>query len=83
MPDCETTFEKQLQTAKGQAEYQDMVRLITQVLDAAITGADCSLRIGTTKNRSGLLATLYQDGEATYASATDWFGFLAAMKSLL
>jgi len=70
--DCEATFERQLQTAKGQAEYQDLVRLIAQVLDASGSGNDCSVRISATKSKDAYCITLYQDGVASYASALNW-----------
>jgi len=70
--DCEAQYEVQLKTASGQSEYQDLVRLIAQVLDASGAGEDCSLRISATKSRDAYCVTLYQDNQASYASALTW-----------
>jgi len=83
MPECEATFEKQIKTAAGQAEYQPLVRLITQVLDAAVSGEDVNLRIGATRSRNALIVTLYQEGEASYASGLDWQTLLEQVAQLL
>lgn len=83
MPDCEKEFEKQLKSAQGQAEYQALVRLIAQVLDTAITGGDCNMRIGTTKRRDSLIITVYLEGEPMYATGQDWYSLLKAAESLL
>lgn len=81
--DCEETFDQQLKTAKGQAEYQDLVRLIAQVLDASGAGDDCSLRISATRNKDAYCVTLYQDGSASYASALTWSQLLERVTNLI
>lgn len=83
MPDNEAALDQQLKTAKGQAEYQGLVRLIAQVLDQAVSGADCNMRIGTTKRRDALIITVYQDGEPMYATGQDWQALLKAAEGLL
>jgi len=83
MPDCEAAFEKQLKSSAGQAEYQPLVRLIAQVLDAAVTGEDVNIRIGSTRSKSAFILTLYQAGEASYASGLDWPTFLEQVALLL
>jgi len=82
-PECEASFEQQLKTSVGQAEYQGLVRLITQVLDAAASGTDINMRIGTTKSRDALILTIYQDDEKLYATGSTWASFLESAKSLL
>lgn len=79
----EATFDEQLKTAKGQAQYQPLVRLIAQVLDAGADGADCNLRIGVTRGKNAFLLTLYQEGDASYASGLDWDTFLEQVALLL
>jgi hypothetical protein len=80
---CEETFDEQIKTAKGQAQYQDLVRLIAQVLDVSGSGEDCSLRISATKNKDAYCITLYQDGVATYSSALTWWQLLERVTNLL
>jgi len=80
---CEVSFEHQLKSAAGQAEYQGLVRLIAQVLDAAASGMDVNLRIGVTKMRSAYIVTLYQEGDASYATGLDWPTLLAQVELLL
>ncbi len=83
LPECEAAFEKQLKTAAGQAEYQNLVRLIAQVLDAGIAGEEVNLRIGVTRNRSAFIVTLYQNNEASYASGLNWGTLLEQVDQLL
>jgi len=83
MPDCEAEFEKQLKTAKGQAEYQALVRLIAQVLDLAVSGEDINMRIGSTRRRDALIITVYNEGEPMYATGQDWYALLRAAEALL
>jgi hypothetical protein len=81
--DCEAQYDKQLKTAEGQSQYQDLVRLIAQVLDASGSGEDCSLRISATKNKDAYVVTLYQDGQASYSSALTWSQLLERVTNLL
>lgn len=81
--DCEANYEEQLKTAKGQSQYQDLVRLVAQVLDASGSGEDCSLRISATKNKDAYCVTLYQEGQASYASALTWTQLLERVSNLL
>lgn len=83
LPDCEASYDEQLKTAKGQAQIQPLVRLIAQVLDAAIGGDDVNLRIGATRARNAFILTLYQEGQASYASGLDWDTFLEQVALLL
>ena len=83
MPDCEAAYLEQVKTAKGQAEYQPLVQLIAQVLDAAVSGEDVNLRIGATRNKSAFIVTLYQDKEASYASGVNWATLLEQVALLL
>lgn len=83
LPECEATFLEQVKTAKGQAQYQGLVQLITQVLDLAIGGADINMRIGATKARNAFIVTVYEDATPSYASGTDWETLLEQVNQLL
>lgn len=80
---CEADFDLQLKTAAGQAQYQALVRLIAQVLDAGAQGHDVNLRIGVTRGHNAYLVTLYQENEASYAAGLDWATLLEQVAQLL
>lgn len=82
-PNFETTLEKDAALGGGLDNAANLVRLITQVLDASIKGEDCYLSINCTRKKDSAIVTLTVNGDKLYASGTDWPSLLASVDSLL
>lgn len=82
-PDCEETLAQLVTTDEGAALLAGLNTLIAQVLDAAAKGEDVNLRIGATKKRDAFTVTLFQEGEAMYATGSTLPGLLDSVQSLL
>lgn len=52
---------------KNPSQYQGLLCVIADVLDTAISGSNCYLIIGLTRDRNALLLTVHQDGAKAFA----------------
>lgn len=82
-PDCEDTLKKMGKLPEDNELLSGLLTLIAQVLDAGAAGEDVNLRIGVTKKKDAFTVTLFQEGEAMYATGTTLPGLLASVQSLL
>ena len=63
--------------------FTDLLRVVADVIDYAVSGHDSYLTIGTNKANDALLLTIKQDGHRAYVSALDLAGLSEACKSVL